>query len=93
MTSSGSDASVKAVNPRRSQNSTVTSRRWLAKRELGASEEAITCATCGGRNRRKRPIRSIAATCFATRSSSERFQLESCSVCSFSCTACSCAAS
>ena len=46
MTSSGSDASVKAVNPRRSQNSTVTSRPWLAKRESGASEEAITCATC-----------------------------------------------
>ena len=48
MTSSGSDASVKAVNPRRSQNTTVTSRRWLASSESGASEEAIICATCGG---------------------------------------------
>ena len=38
MTSSGSDASVKAVNPRRSQNNTVTSRRWLAKSKSGASE-------------------------------------------------------
>ena len=34
MTSSGSDASVKAVKPRRSQNTTVTSRRWLANSDF-----------------------------------------------------------
>jgi hypothetical protein len=83
MTSSGSHASVKALNPRKSQNSAVTSRRWLSKGESGASEEAIICATCGAKNCCKRPIRSICASCSATRSSSNRFQLESSSVCCF----------
>ena len=45
----------------------MTSRRWLAKSDSGASEDAIICATCGARNRCRRPIRSISANCSATR--------------------------
>ncbi len=38
---------MNAVKPRRSQNTTVTSRRWLSSRPPRPSDEAISCATCG----------------------------------------------
>ena len=41
MTSSGSAVSAKAVKPRRSQKTTVTSRRWLSSTSSSASEDKL----------------------------------------------------
>ena len=67
ITSSGSAISAKAVKPRRSQNTTVISRRWLSSRR-SSPEVTISSAICGGRKRLSAPSRSISASWAATRS-------------------------
>ena len=57
MTSSGSAVSAKAVNPRRSRNTTVISRRWLL-RGSSAPPATIISASWGEKNRLRRPDRS-----------------------------------
>ena len=72
MTSSGSDVSANAVNPRRSRNTTVTSRRWVSSGS-SAPPATISSASWGEKKRLSRPSRSSWPTCSATRCSSVRF--------------------
>src|SRR5438270_5402987 len=65
MTSSGSARSAKAVKPRRSQNTTTISRRWLS-RIFSSPCDTINSASCGARNRFNRPTRPNSSTCAAT---------------------------
>ena len=76
ITSSGSLASANGVNPRRSQNTTTISRRWLSRND-SSPESTISSASWGDRKRRSRLIRSISDTCDATRASSSWFQAAS----------------
>ena len=57
ITSSGSAVSAKAVKPRRSRKTTVTSRRWLLSGS-SASPATIISASCGEKKRLRRPRRS-----------------------------------
>ena len=54
MTSSGSALSAKAVKPRRSQNTIVTSRRWLWRGSCPSGAETRRSATC----RRQEPAKA-----------------------------------
>ena len=88
MTSSGSAVSAKAVNPRRSRNTTVTSRRWL-RSGSSASPATISSASWGEKKRLSRPSRSSWVTCSVTRCSRVLFSSASCAACvctvSYSC--------
>src|SRR5262249_7701329 len=88
ITSSGFAVSAKAVNPRRSQKTTLMSRRWLSNTSP-SPEERTSSASCGARNRFNRLTRSISATCSVTRFSSVRFQSASslACACTWSCSA------
>ena len=57
MISSGSVVSANAVNPRRSRNTTATSRRWLFNGS-SAPPARISSASCGEKKRLSRPSRS-----------------------------------
>ncbi len=57
MTSSGSAASAKAVNPRRSANTTVTSRRCV-RSGSSAPPWTMASASWGEKKRLSRPSRS-----------------------------------
>ena len=57
MTSSGSAVSAKAVNPRRSAKTTVTSRRWV-RSGSSAPPWTMASASCGEKKRLSRPSRS-----------------------------------
>ena len=72
MTSSGSAVSAKAVKPRRSRKTTVTSRRWVLSGS-SAPPATISSASCGEKKRLSRPSRSSCATCSRTRCSRVRF--------------------
>ena len=65
MTSSGSAVSANAVKPRRSQNTTVTSRR-CASSSFSCPPDKTSSATCGDRKRRRRCMRSISPTWAST---------------------------
>ena len=80
MTSSGSAVSAKAVKARRSQNTTVMSRRWLSRND-SSPEETTRSASWGERNRRSRPIRSSCSTCSWTRWERVRFHSASSAAC------------
>ena len=73
MTSSGSDVSAKAVNPRRSRKTTVISRRWLFSGS-SVSPLTISSASWGEKKRLSRSRRSSCASCCSTRCSRVRFQ-------------------
>ena len=60
ITSSGSEVSAKAVKPRRSRKTTVTSRRWVL-RGSSAPPATISSASWGEKNRLSRPSRSSCA--------------------------------
>src|ERR1700683_613382 len=64
---------------RRSQKSAVISRRWLSSCS-SAPDATIRSATCGGRKRRRRPIRSISPTWSATRCSRRWFSFSTSAV-------------
>ena len=66
----------KAVKPRKSQNTTVISRRWLS-RTFSPPEETMSSAICGERNLLRRSMRSISPNWSATRCSSVRFHCAS----------------
>ena len=66
MTSSGSAVSANGVKPRRSQNTTVISRRWLSRND-SSPDVTMSSASCGDRNRRSRPTRSSSSTWACTR--------------------------
>ena len=53
MTSSGSEVSANAVNPRRSRKATVTSRRWVLSGS-SAPPVRISSASCGEKKRLSR---------------------------------------
>ena len=53
ISSSGSTASTKLVQPRRSAKNIATWRRWLARID-SSPDETIASASCGERNRRSR---------------------------------------
>ena len=52
-------------------------RGFTAFTESTEPEEAISCAPCGARKRSSLRMRSISASCFSTRSSSDLFQSKS----------------
>ena len=58
MTSSGSAVSAKAVKPRRSQNTMVTSLRWLSS-SFSPPADITSSAICGARKRFSPDMRSI----------------------------------
>ena len=66
ITSSGSAVSANAVKPRRSQKTTVISRRWLSRND-SSPEMTTSSASCGDRNRRSRPSRSSSLDLLARR--------------------------
>ena len=72
MMSSGSALSANAVKPRKSQNTTVMSRRWLSN---SFSSDTTSLAICGDRKPLSRFIRSSSATWSLTRCSSVWFQV------------------
>ena len=72
MTSSGSAVSAKAVKPRRSRKTTVTSRRCVW-RGSSAPPSTISSASWGEKKRFRRQSRSSWATWASTRCSSVRF--------------------
>ena len=82
MTSSGSAVSANAVNPRRSRNTTVISRRWLFSGS-SAPPVRMASASCGEKKRLSRPRFSSCATCAATRASSVRLSSASSSCSAF----------
>src|SRR5271163_1872796 len=57
MTSSGPTSLAKAVKPRRSQKTTLTSVRWLSRR-FSCPTFSTSSAICGARKRLRRPMRS-----------------------------------